>query len=358
MVNMTLLRIGHPLASPGQQRAILEENSEFPAFSDLLSECGTQVLTARGIDTLQVNVGRVCNQTCGHCHVDAGPDRKESMTIEVAEACLDFLARANVRTLDITGGAPEMNPYFRLLVSRAHRQGRKVIDRCNLTILEAPGYEDLADFLAEHHVEIVASLPCYLEENVNKQRGDRVFQRSVAALQRLNRLGYGMPGSQLPLSLVYNPVGPFLPPDQQRLEADYRRVLRTNHGIEFTSLFTITNMPISRFLVDLLRQEQYDVYLRKLVEAFNPATVEGLMCRAMLSVDWQGYLYDCDFNQMLDLKLTTSRPNILHLDDETLQQLLHRSIITGRHCFGCTAGSGSSCQGSLTSSGSSSTGDV
>lgn len=251
-----------------------------------------------------------------------------------------------------------MNPHFRRLVSGAHRQGRKVIDRCNLTILEAPGYEDLADFLAEHQVEIVASLPCYLEDNVNKQRGDRVFQRSIAALQRLNGLGYGMPGSPLTLALVYNPLGASLPPDQQQLEGDYRRELRNRYGIEFTSLFTITNLPISRFLVDLLQQEQYDLYMQKLVEAFNPATIEGLMCRTMLSVDWQGFLYDCDFNQMLDLNLLAGRPNILQLDDEILQRLLHRNIITGRHCFGCTAGSGSSCQGSLTSSGNGSAGDM
>jgi radical SAM/Cys-rich protein len=358
MVSLTLLRAGHPLAFPDQQRALLEGDSEFPIFSDVLSKCGESEMTARGIETLQVNVGRVCNQTCTHCHVDAGPDRKEAMSREVAEACLEFLERADVGTLDITGGAPEMNPNFRLLVSQAQRQGRSIIDRCNLTILQAPGYEDLADFLAEHHVEIVASLPCYLEENVNKQRGDRVFQRSIAALQRLNQLGYGLPDSRLKLSLVFNPVGLSLPPDQQQLEADYRRELKTRYGIEFTSLFTITNMPISRFLVDLLQQEQYDMYLQKLVEAFNPATIDGLMCRTMLSVDWQGYLYDCDFNQMLDLKLSAERPNILHMDDQTLQRLLNRNIITGRHCFGCTAGSGSSCQGSLTNSGNGPTEDV
>ncbi|TWT64033.1 arsenosugar biosynthesis radical SAM (seleno)protein ArsS [Rubinisphaera italica] len=347
MVNLTLVREGHRLASPEYQRKLLESSNELPRFQETLTSLGTHALTASGIETLQVNVGRVCNQTCSHCHVDAGPDRKENMSAEVAEACLEFLSRANVNTLDITGGAPEMNPSFRRLVTQAHKLGRKVIDRCNLTILQAPGYEDLAEFLAEHQVEVVASLPCYLEENVNKQRGDRVFQRSIAALKKLNTLGYGVPDSGLSLSLVYNPLGPSLPPDQQRLEADYRRELRTRYGIEFTQLFTITNMPISRFLAELLQQEQYETYMQTMIEAFNPATIEGLMCRTMLSVDWLGNLYDCDFNQMLDLELLSGRLNIMNLDDESLLKLLNRKIVTGRHCFGCTAGCGSSCQGSL-----------
>jgi len=344
MVSLTLLRENHSFASPVRQRIFLEGTDHVPEFP-----CGSEhtELTAKGIDTLQVNVGRVCNQTCTHCHVDAGPDRRESMPAEVAEACLEFLLRANVGTLDITGGAPEMNPSFRRLVSRAHQLGRRVIDRCNLTILLAPGYKDLAGFLAEHQVEIVASLPCYLEENVDKQRGDRVFERSIEALKRLNGLGYGVPGSSLNLSLVYNPVGPSLPPDHRRLEADYRRELWNRYGIEFTQLYTITNMPISRFLADLVEQGRYEDYMQTLVEAFNPDTLDGLMCRTMLSVDWQGNIYDCDFNQMLDLTLSTGRINIANVNDQMLDRLLNRRIATGRHCFGCTAGCGSSCQGSL-----------
>lgn len=243
-----------------------------------------------------------------------------------------------------------MNPEFRNLVTEARSLNCRVIDRCNLTILGTPGHTDLPEFLAAQQVEIVASLPCYLEANVDKQRGDRVFQRSIEALLRLNQLGYGIPGSNLNLTLVYNPTGPSLPPNQNQLEADYRRELRDRYGIEFTRLFTITNMPISRFLADLLERGRYESYMEKLITAFNPQTVDGLMCRTMLSVDWQGDLYDCDFNQMLDLPVAC-RPNVLTLTNDDLNNLLHRSIVTGRHCFGCTAGSGSSCGGSLMSSG-------
>jgi len=343
-MELTLLRKNHSFASPLRQRVFLEGTNSVPEF---MSGRTHSELTAKGIDTLQVNVGRVCNQTCSHCHVDAGPDRKESLSARVAEACLEFLLRANVGTLDITGGAPEMNPNFRRLVAQAHRLGRRVIDRCNLTILLAPGYQDLAQFLAEHQVEIVASLPCYLEENVDKQRGDRVFQKSIEALKRLNGLGYGVSGSSLTLSLVYNPVGLSLPPEQRSLEADYRRELRNRYGIEFTRLYTITNMPISRFLADLVNQGYYEEYMQKLVEAYNPHTLDGLMCKTMLSVDWQGNLYDCDFNQMLELPLTTGPINIANINAPVLAELLNRRIATGRHCYGCTAGSGSSCQGSL-----------
>jgi radical SAM/Cys-rich protein len=346
---LTLLRQGHPLADSRAQLNFLERDRAVPSFQGLLAEqSGSPDLRARGIDTLQVNVGRICNQTCAHCHVDAGPDRREIMTAEVAEACLNLLARAGIGTLDITGGAPEMNPQFRPLVRRARQLGCRVIDRCNLTIFFAPGYTDLPQFLADHQVEIVASLPCYLAQNVDRQRGDRVFERSIAALQQLNSRGYGASGSPLSLTLVYNPLGPSLPPDQTMLEADYRRELWIRYGIEFTRLITITNMPINRFLVDLVQTGRYDTYMQKLVEAFNPATVDGLMCRTMLSVDWQGYLYDCDFNQMLEL--CTSGPhrlNVLDLTSEVLAGLGERRIVTGRHCFGCTAGCGSSCQGSL-----------
>ncbi len=348
MVELTLLRSGNRLANPREQVTLLESDEQTSGFQSVLSRHGCEALQAREISILQVNVGKVCNQTCTHCHVDAGPDRRESMSVEVVDASLRLLQSANIATLDITGGAPEMNPQFRRLVASARALGCRVIDRCNLTILVAPGFTDLPEFLAEHQVEIVASLPCYLEANVDRQRGDRVFQRSLEALRRLNALGYGLPDSQLPLTLVYNSTGVSLPPAQQRLEEDYRRELRSRYSIEFTRLFTITNMPISRFLADLLVSGQYESYMRKLVEAFNPATIDGLMCRSMLSVDWQGNLFDCDFNQMLDLGVSSPHAtNILDLDDQSLDALRHRLIVTGKHCFGCTAGAGSSCSGSL-----------
>ena len=348
MVELTLFRSGNRLTDPREQVILLENDDQTPAFPAICSRHGKDSLQAQGIDVLQVNVGKVCNQTCTHCHVDAGPDRRESMSADVADACLRLLQAGRIATLDITGGAPEINAQFRRLAASARALGCRVIDRCNLTILVAPGYTDLPEFLAEQQIEIVASLPCYLEANVDKQRGDRVFQRSLEALRRLNALGYGQPDSKLTLTLVYNPTGSSLPPSQQQLEADYRSELRSRYGIEFTQLFTITNMPISRFLADLLENGKYEAYMRKLVDAFNPATLDGLMCRSMLSVDWQGNLFDCDFNQMLNLGVATRGPkNILNLDDQTFDELRHRAIVTGKHCFGCTAGAGSSCSGSL-----------
>ena len=350
MAALTLLRSGNRLADPRQQVMVLENDEHTPGFRDMLVRSGHDSLQVTGISVLQVNVGTVCNQTCSHCHVDAGPDRQETMSAEVAEACLSLLQRGQIPTLDITGGAPEMNPQFRRLVARARALGCRVIDRCNLTILVAAGYTDLPQYLAAHQVEIVASLPCYLEANVDKQRGDRVFERSLEALRRLNALGYGLPDSKLPLTLVFNPTGASLPPSQQQLEDDYRRELRSRYGLEFTRLFTITNMPISRFLADLCETGRFESYMRKLVAAFNPATIDGLMCRSMLSVDWQGQLFDCDFNQMLNLGIASGRAtNVLDLDDQLLAELQYRLIVTGRHCFGCTAGAGSSCSGSLQS---------
>jgi radical SAM/Cys-rich protein len=354
MTQTTLLHRGSPLARASEQLRILNERDSgggghrTGCFEDKLTECGLSPLTASGIQVLQMNLGKLCNQTCRHCHVDAGPDRREIMTRETAEACLRLLEQSKIPTLDITGGAPEMNPEFRWIVSEARKLGRSVIDRCNLTILLVPGFESLAGFLAEQHVEIVASLPCYLEENVDRQRGDRVFQRSLEALKRLNAIGYGKDDSTLVLNLVFNPGGPSLPPDQKTLEADYRRELRARYGVEFTRLFTITNMPISRFLEDLMVQGKYEAYMDKLINAFNPATVNDLMCRTTLSVDWKGDLFDCDFNQMLELPLTKGLPtNIKEVDAAALARLANRPIATNQHCFGCTAGSGSSCQGTL-----------
>lgn len=348
MGESTLIRLQSRLADPSEQRRILESADGLPAFDQLVCSHSGAPLDAQGLDVLQINVGKVCNQTCRHCHVDAGPERREAMSKEVAEACLRLLAGTDIGTLDITGGAPEMNPHFRFLVSEARRLGRRVIDRCNLTILVAPTFEDLPAFLAEREVEVVASLPCYLESNVDRQRGNHVFERSIRALQELNALGYGKAGTGLDLTLVFNPIGPNLPPAQERLEADYRQELLARYGIEFNRLFAITNMPISRFLDDLLRTGRYEAYMHRLVEHFNPRTVNGLMCRTMLSVDWQGNLSDCDFNQMLGLSLAAGLPrNIRELDSETLAQLVNRRIVTGQHCFGCTAGAGSSCQGSV-----------
>lgn len=346
-MQLTLLRQGHPLSETARQMEILENrtNGAHAAFDDALRQHSCQPLHAAGIEVLQINVGKLCNQTCTHCHVDAGPDRRESMTRETAEAVVRVLAQSDIPTLDITGGAPEMNPNFRWLVEEARRLGRRVIDRCNLTILMATGFTDLPEFLAENEVAVVASLPCYLEENCDAQRGNGVFRRSIDALRRLNELGYGQPDSGLTLTLVYNPVGPSLPPAQEKLEAAYRRELAARYGVVFSRLFTITNMPISRFLDDLLRTEQYDAYMQKLIDTFNPAAVEGVMCRTTLSVDWQGRLFDCDFNQMLELGLAPDMPQ--HIRDFDIPRLANRRIATGRHCFGCTAGAGSGCQGAV-----------
>lgn len=345
-LKLTLLRQDSPLASAAEQRRILEEAMTLPGFAATLGQQGAPALQAGLLEILQVNVGKLCNQTCQHCHVDAGPDRREIMSRETMEACLAAVRQARITTVDLTGGAPEMNPHFRWFVAALRSEGCRVLDRCNLTILEAPGYQDLADFLAAQRVEVVASLPCYLEENTDRQRGSGVFSRSIAALRRLNKLGYGQPGSDLHLTLVYNPVGLSLPPDQQRLEQDYHRELEARHGIRFHRLLTITNMPISRFLEDLLQRGQFEAYMQRLVAAFNPATVAGLMCRHTLSVDWQGNLYDCDFNQMLEMGLVGGMP--ANIRDFDAQRLTERAIATGRHCFGCTAGAGSGCQGAIT----------
>lgn len=347
-MQLSLLRQNAELANAAVQRNILERDStprQHPFFDQKLRDSGIAPLQATGIEVLQINVGKVCNQTCTHCHVDAGPDRRENMSRETAEAVIDVLSRTDIPTFDITGGAPEMNPNFRWLVEQASRLGRRVIDRCNLTILMANGFKDLPEFLAEHRVEVVASLPCYLEENCDSQRGDGVFRRSIDALRRLNSLGYGLPGSGLKLSLVYNPIGLSLPPQQDKLEATYRRELKSRYDIVFSELHTITNLPISRFLDDLLRQDKLDVYLQTLIDSFNPLTVGGVMCRTMLSVDWQGRLFDCDFNQMLNIELESEMPRTI--EDFNSELLSERKIMTGRHCFGCTAGCGSSCQGAV-----------
>jgi len=300
-----------------------------------------------GIQTLQVNLGYRCNQRCLHCHVNAGPQRKELMDEETARLIPRVLAARNIRQLDLTGGAPEMNPQFRNIVRAARALGVHVIDRCNLTILLEAGYEDMADFLAEQQVEIVASLPCYLAENVDRQRGDGVFARSIEALRRLNALGYGLPDAQRPLTLVYNPQGPSLPPAQDALEQAYKRELAARYGIRFTRLITITNMPIRRFGSMLISNGQFDAYMQLLLANHRAENLSQVMCRTLLSVDWQGWLYDCDFNQMLGLRLETDEHKPLHLRDLLADDLVGRPIRTLGHCYGCTAGHGSSCSGAL-----------
>jgi radical SAM/Cys-rich protein len=342
---VSLVSIHHPLASTTEQLRVIQSAGARP-FSGALKDAGLQPLTATGIRVLQINVGKLCNQTCKHCHVDAGPDRRESMSRETAQLCIDALRSTDIPTVDITGGAPELNANFRWLVEQARALHRHVMDRSNLTVLTLPAQEDLAGFLADHQVEVVASLPYFQAQQTDAQRGDGVFEESITALRKLNSLGYGNPASGLALNLVYNPAGAFLPPPQRSIEADFRHQLRARHGIEFNALYTITNMPISRFLEFLLRTGNYERYMTKLVQAFNPAAAAGVMCRHTLSVGWDGALYDCDFNQMLDLGVNHDTPR--HIRDFAFHPLARRRIVTGQHCYGCTAGSGSSCGGSIT----------
>jgi radical SAM/Cys-rich protein len=316
-----------------------------PSFPTALAAAGLAPLRRAPATTLQVNVGLRCDLACHHCHVEAGPKRAEALDERLAARVLDVLAKTPaLGTLDLTGGAPELNPHFRTLVRGARALGRRVIDRCNLTVLFEPGQEDTAEFLAGAGVDVVASLPCYTAGNVDAQRGRRVYARSVEALRLLNALGYARPGSGLRLDLVYNPLGPSLPPPQARLEADYRRELAAQ-GIRFDRLLTITNMPIARFARDLARRGESEAYLALLVNHFNPATVDALMCRSTLSVAWDGSLYDCDFNQALALPLGGARASLFELED--VGALAGRPIATAAHCFGCTAGAGSSCGGAL-----------
>jgi radical SAM/Cys-rich protein len=301
----------------------------------------------RRLGALQVNLGYRCNQTCVHCHVNAGPTRTEMMSRETATDVLAFLGVSGVKRLDLTGGAPELNPNFRELVMRARELGAHVMDRCNLTVLEEPGQEGLAEFLAGQRVEVVASLPCYLEDNVDRQRGKGVFERSIRAIRRLNALGYGGAGSGLELNLVYNPQGPSLPPPQDKLEADYKRVLGERFGVAFNRLYTLANMPIQRFGSTLVSKGQFNEYMALLHGAHSDENLEGVMCRSLISVDWQGYVYDCDFNQMLGLPLVLEGRKRPHLSELIGRDLLGNPIAVRDHCYGCTAGQGSSCGGAL-----------
>jgi radical SAM/Cys-rich protein len=313
----------------------------------LLRKTDFPPIRRKQLDTLQVNLGYKCNQSCVHCHVNAGPNRSEMMDEGTVGLVLDVLEKRRLTKLDLTGGAPELNPHFRALVRGARALGVRVIDRCNLTILSEPGHEDLARFLADQGVEVTASLPCYSRENVDKQRGDGVFERSIAGLRALNALGYGREGGELILNLVYNPQGPSLPPGQQKLEADYKRELDEHFGVVFNQLFVLANMPIQRFGSTLISKGQFADYMQLLKDNFGASNLDSVMCRTLVSVDWQGYLYDCDFNQML--ALPTRLPSIArpHLRDLLVQELEGQPIVIADHCYGCTAGQGSSCGGAL-----------
>ena len=321
-------------------------NGELESFRKKLEKQGLFPLKPIGLDVFQVNVGYMCNQVCSHCHVDAGPDRKEIMTTETMQLCIDVLKESGAKTLDLTGGAPEMNPNFRWFVEEASNVGvEDFIVRSNLTILRAnKKYHDLPDFFKKHNIHVISSLPYYKRGKTDQQRGDGVFDKSIKALQTLNDVGYGMPGSDLKLDLVYNPSGAFLPGDQAALERDFKEALKEDFDIDFHNLFAITNLPVSRFLEYLVASGNYEDYMYSLVEAYNPVAAEGVMCRNTISVSWDGYLFDCDFNQMLDLPVNAKGK---HLKDFNLEDLKKRDITISQHCFGCTAGAGSSCQGTV-----------
>jgi radical SAM/Cys-rich protein len=339
----TLQKQHAPLASGAEQQATLATVPLTRSFAESLAQSSLYPLRATGVEILQINVGKKCNQTCRHCHVDAGPDRTEVMPRDVLERCLEVLAASDIPKVDITGGAPELHPDFEELVQRVRGMGRHVMDRCNLTILLLPNYAHLPEFFAEHNVEVICSLPHYRANQTNAQRGDGVFDESVEALRRLNAVGYGKPESGLVVDLVTNPVGALLPGNQASLEREWKRELEQRYGIVFNSLYTITNMPISRFLEWLEESENLEAYMTRLVNAYNPGAARGVMCRSTLSVGWDGSLYDCDFNQMLELGVADDAPQSVF--DFDIERIRRRTIVVGPHCFGCTAGAGSSCGG-------------
>lgn len=348
MSKKSLLARNNDLANTERQLEILSNgifaDGELPTFANKIKESNQFPLRPKKLEILQINVGYMCNQVCAHCHVDAGPDRKEIMTKETMQQCLDVIKKTGAHTLDLTGGAPEMNPNFRWFVEEAAKVGIKdFIVRSNLTIIRAnKKYHDLPEFFKKHNVHVVSSMPHWTRGKTDKQRGDGVFDKSIQALKDLNTVGYGMPNSDLKLDLVYNPSGAFLPGDQMALEADFKKALKEDFDIDFHSLFAITNLPISRFLDYLIASENYEDYMYALVDAYNPAAVANVMCTNTLSVSWDGWLYDCDFNQMLNLKVASKVKHISEYNEELLQ---NRNIIINQHCYGCTAGAGSSCQG-------------
>lgn len=344
----SLASTDHPLSLAARQVERLEDpDAPLQRFEDALKRTGHDSIRATSFGTLQVNIGKMCNQTCAHCHVDAGPDRKERMDRSTMQLCLDAMEAHGVSILDITGGAPEMHPDFRWFVEKARARHIHVMVRCNLTIILANGkYHDLPEFYRKNAVEVVCSLPFYTADRTDRQRGSGVFDRSIQALRMLNTSGYGKGDAKLVLNLVYNPAGAFLPGPQSELELQFKRKLWADHGVTFDYLLAITNLPISRFLEHLQRSGQYITYMEKLVNAFNPVSVDGVMCRTMISVGYDGLLYDCDFNQMLELPLSPGMP--VHVEQLVTMNVVGRRIMTGRHCFGCTAGAGSSCGGATT----------
>jgi radical SAM/Cys-rich protein len=338
----------HPLSDPLNQLALLEleSDSSQSSFKVRLEESGLFPLKSSAMEVFQINMGKMCNQACRHCHVDAGPDRKEIMSRQTMQLCLQVLKNTEIKTVDLTGGAPELNPDFRWFVQELKKLGKHIIVRCNLTIILAnKRFNDLPEFFKEHQIEVVSSLPSFTQDRTDRQRGDGVFDDSIKALKMLNSVGYGKEGSGLVLNLVYNPAGAFLPPSQLALEKEYKMELSSRYGILFNQLFAITNMPISRYLDYLLTSGNYEKYMDKLIAAFNPEAVKNLMCRNTISVGWDGYLYDCDFNQMLDLKVSVTQSR--HLSEFNVEMLNNRNIVIKQHCYGCTAGAGSSCGGSL-----------
>jgi radical SAM/Cys-rich protein len=350
MATKSLKAAGHQLAQTQKQLDLLQsgpfKDGDLPLFKDKIAQSGQFPLKAKKLEILQINLGYMCNQVCAHCHVDAGPDRKEIMTRETMQQCLDVIAQTGAHTLDLTGGAPEMNPDFRWFVEAASAAGIKdFIVRSNLTIIRAnKKYHDLPEFFAKYGIHVVSSMPHYTKGKTDKQRGDGVFNASIEALKMLNKVGYGMPGSDLKLDLVYNPSGAYLPGDQAALEKDFKKALDTDFGIQFNALFAITNLPISRFLDYLVASGNYEDYMYALVDAYNPVAVAGVMCTNTLSVSWDGYLYDCDFNQMLGLKVASKARHIKDYDTSLLEG---REVVISQHCYGCTAGDGSSCQGAV-----------
>jgi len=324
-----------------------ERSEKFPSFEKRVQTQLGESVKPTGIDVFQLNIGKLCNQTCAHCHVDAGPDKKvENMDRATLQKCLDIIRSVStIHTVDITGGAPEMNPHFRWFVTEIRKLGKKVINRCNLTIIQAnPKYHDLPIFFKENEVIVVSSLPYFSKSRTDGQRGDGVFEDSIKSLQQLNEIGYGKEGSGLILDLVYNPSGAFLPASQESLQGEFKRQLKRKYDIVFNNLYAITNIPISRYMDYLLETGNYDEYMEKLVEAYNPITLDGLMCRNTISVSWDGFVYDCDFNQMLDLKVDAKSK---HIDEFSVSELMKRNIVLNQHCYGCTAGAGSSCSGEI-----------
>lgn len=342
LTHKSLAGQSHELSEVDRQLELLKKANLTP-FQEKLEQSDLFPLTTMKLDIFQINVGKMCNQVCKHCHVDAGPDRKEIMTRETMQLCLDAIDKTECSTVDLTGGAPEMNPDFRWFVEQLSAKGKKVIVRCNLTIIVAnKKYNDLPEFFKKHNVEVVSSLPYFTSTKTDAQRGDGVFDRSIKALNMLNAVGYGIEETGLILNLVYNPSGAFLPPEQGALQADFKKKLKARFDIDFNELFAITNLPISRYLEYLVASENYEGYMNKLVDAYNPIAAANVMCRNTISIGWDGYIFDCDFNQMLDLKVATKGQ---HLKDFDLEGLNNRHVIVNQHCYGCTAGAGSSCGG-------------